>query len=332
MSLEGKVLVTGESVAASFLAQLEDAGLTVSNPRDSFPPAILSDDQLVAELEGCRGYLLGGDEVASRQVLDQVSGLEIISFLGVGYQSFVDAEAAASVGVPVTNTPGVLANSVAEFTIGLLLEARRNIITYATDSTAEHRKESDIAGHSVGIVGLGAIGTRIAEILTQGFRAEVSYYSRTRKPSEESRLGLRYSSLGDLVSDVEVLILMVPETPETTNLLNAEILAQRSADEPLLIINTARAEVVDPAALADAMERGSVGRATFDGYYREESNDSRRLRDMPGFRLTPHIASLTHDARDAMAQLAVDSILQVLGGQVPASIVNPTYAEHQSDQ
>jgi lactate dehydrogenase-like 2-hydroxyacid dehydrogenase len=244
----------------------------------------------------------------------------------------VDAEAAASVGVPVTNTPGVLANSVAEFTIGLLLEARRNIITYATDSTAEHRKESDIAGHSVGIVGLGAIGTRIAEILTQGFRAEVSYYSRTRKPSEESRLGLRYSSLGDLVSDVEVLILMVPETPETTNLLNAEILAQRSADEPLLIINTARAEVVDPAALADAMERGSVGRATFDGYYREESNDSRRLRDMPGFRLTPHIASLTHDARDAMAQLAVDSILQVLGGQVPASIVNPTYAEHQSDQ
>lgn len=328
MTLQGKVLVTGESVAPRFLRQLEESGLTVINPATSFPPAVLSSAELVSELRGCRAYLLGGDEIASRDVLGQTSGLELVSFLGVGYQSFVDADAAASLGIPVSNTPGVLSNSVAEFTIGLLLEARRNIVAFATESDVEHRKESDLAGHHVGIVGLGAIGTRLAEILREGFRAKVSYFSRTRKEAEESRLGIAYLPLAELVSEVEALIVMVPETPETKNLIGADLLSRRSPEAPLTIINTARAEVIEPTALSAAVSSGAVDRVRFDGYYRDDTESAEALLRLPGVRVTPHVASLTHDARDAMSELAVEAILNVLSGRPHEHIVNPTYAAH----
>lgn len=329
MSVKGKVLVTGDSVAPGFLQQLEDAGLSVVNPPASFPPAVLTADELVVALRDCRAYLLGGDEIATADVLARTEGLEIISFLGVGYQSFVDAAGATAVGIPVAFTPGVLTNSVAEFTVGLLLEARRNIIQYATDPGVEQRKAADVAGHRIGIVGLGAIGTRIAEILTQGMHAKVSYFSRSRKPSEEDRLNITYEPLQTLVDEVEVLVIMVPETPETTGLIGADLLSRRTSDRPLTLINTARAEVVDPAALAVAVNAGAIDRVTFDGYYRAASDAAAALRALPGVRVTPHVASLTHDARDAMSQVAVDAIIDIVAGRTPAHIVNPDYARHQ---
>jgi glyoxylate reductase len=325
--LSGTVLVTGDSVAKQYLDMLAEAGLEILNPPASFPPKVLSPDSLKEALSGSVAYLVGGDELASKDVLSMATKLRIIAFLGVGYSSFVDAEGAAQLGIPVTNTPGTLANSVAEFTIGHLLNERRRIAAYADSVKSGFElpqvKRKDLAGHSIGIVGLGSIGTRIAEILTHGFRAKVSYFSRTRKESEEARLGISFASLASLVREVEALILMVPETPETTNMLDMSLLQGRpKSREPLIIINTARPEILEPSAALTALELGIVESIAFDGYYKEEAPTTDELKRHPRVTITPHIASLTHDARDAMAQMCVDSILGILRGERVPHIVN----------
>jgi lactate dehydrogenase-like 2-hydroxyacid dehydrogenase len=323
-AVQGKVLVTGESVGPDFLERLAMAGLEVSNPAESFPPAILTEERLQEELSTAVAYLLGGDEVATRAALSSADDLKVIAFLGVGYESFVDLVAATDRGVPVTNTPGVLANSVAEFTVALLLEARRRIFDYASggDDVAQEKRR-DLAGHPVGVIGLGSIGTRIAEILRNGFAADVTYFSRTRKIDEEARLGLSYESLNETIASVESLVVMVPETAETTSLISRDALSTRDEGSNLILVNTARAEVVEPEALLWALETGRVERAWFDGFYREANDATEALKARPEVRITPHIASLTHDARDAMSEMAVESLLNVLNTGSDSCIVNP---------
>jgi len=325
--LKGRVLITGESVADRFLKQLEAAGLEVSNPPESYPPSVLDETALISELENCVAYLVGGDEWASHDVLAAARNLKIIAFLGVGYQSFVDAEAAAKLSIPVTNTPGTLANSVAEFTIGHLINERRRLSDYAqsykTGSELAQEKRSDIFGHRIGIVGLGSIGTRIAEILKQGFNADVVYFSRSRKPELEANFGLHYLELSELVATVESLIVMTNHTDETTNLINDDVLAARPIELPgLHLINIAKAEIADPGAILRGLESGRIESVAIDGYYHDSSPHIDELKKHPRVTITPHIASLTHDARDAMSQMSVDSILRVLSGEPDPNIVN----------
>src|SRR5438874_6609215 len=110
-----KVLVTGSSVEDKFFEPLRELGYNIHNPKQ-----LLSEGELSSELADAEGYLLGGDEVASATALASAPALKVVSFLGVGYESFVDVGAARENGIAVTNTPGVLSNSVAEFTIGQL--------------------------------------------------------------------------------------------------------------------------------------------------------------------------------------------------------------------
>lgn len=314
--LHGRVLVLGDSVDQRFLDLLAAAGLEVSNPPGSFPPAILTEAELVRELQGARACLLGGDEVASAAVLEAAAGeLEVVSFLGVGYESYVDAAAAGRLGIRVTNTPGVLSDSVAEFTVGLLLDGWRLLTEFASlGHDAPQRKRHDLRGHAVGVIGLGAIGTRVCEILTRGFEADVRYFNRTRKEETERELGIAYQPLPDLVREVDCLVVMVPETPATAGMVDREIFAEREPDSALLLVNTSRADVVEPAGLAWALDTGRVESAWFDGFYRVSSPLTEELEQRPDVHVTPHVASLTFEAREAMAERAVGSLLNVLRG------------------
>jgi glyoxylate reductase len=321
--LSGRVLVTGRSVGERFMQQLSSAGLDVVNPRGSFPPSVLSESELRTELSSCVACLLGGDDVVTAAALEASPDLRVVAYLGIGSESFVDAAAAKRRGVSVTTTPRAMANSVAEFTVALVLNARRRIAdSAAANSSLAFELRSDIADHPVGVVGLGATGTRICEILTLGFRADVRYFSRTRKEFQEKRLGIQYSSLADLMRTTEVLILMVPETPETAAMINRELLALRPPDSGLILIDTSRPRLVDPEALGWALDSRRVESVWFDGFYREESALIRALASRPEVHITPHIAWLTREACDAMAEMAVDSILNVLRDGSDQHIVN----------
>ena len=317
-----KVLITGSSIAPEFLGPLEDADLRIVNPS-----GLLSEDQLAAELADSTAYLLGGDEFASEKALKAGANLKIVAFLGVGYESFVDVGAATQLGIPVTNTPGTLTDSVAEFTIGQLLNVRRLLTSYSNSYRAGKRdfevKQKNIAGHSIGIVGLGAIGTRIAEMLTAGFGASVSYYSRTRKVEEESRLGLNYLELDELVASVESLILMVPGNDTTRGLIDSALVSKFK--EGLLLINTARPEIVQPEALSEGLSSGRVAVAAFDGFYGDGVGEEIMAKfGEDRLLVTGHIGSLTDDARDGMAKMAVTSILNILNSGSDKHVVNRT--------
>jgi len=319
--MANKILVTGTSVRADLLKPLSDAGFVVENPTH-----LLSESELKEQLRTSAGYLLGGDEFASKEALSTADGLKIIAFLGMGYQSFIDVDGANGKGIPITNTPGTLSNSVAEFTVGLLLNSTRKLYKYATDyskgKTGHEEKQHDIAALHVGIVGLGGIGTRIAEILRNGFNAKVSYFSRTRKENEEKKLGVAYATLDQLLSEVDVLILMTPNTPQTTGMIGqAQINKMKKG---AIIINTARPEIVEANALLSGLESGQIEYAALDGFYEGTSTEIEKLKSLTPQRLmvTGHIASLTHEARDGMAKLATQSIINLIKTGTDKYIVN----------
>jgi glyoxylate reductase len=316
-----KILVTGTSVRPELLQPLIEAGYTVDNPTH-----LLSEDELKKKLETSCAYLVGGDEYASRVALSSAKQLKVVAFLGVGYESFIDAAAAKDLGIPVTNTPGTLSNSVAEFTVGLILNSTRRIFLYACDYAAgrsgSEEKQHNLSNLHVGIVGLGEIGTRIAGILRNGFSSKVSYYSRTRKPLVEDQLGISYLPLDQLSSEVDILVVMTPGNEETKGLIGHTQVA--TFRQGMILINTARADIVDPAALLAGIEGGKIGYAAFDGFYEHSPELAQKLKALISSKLmvTGHIASLTHEARDGMAIRATQSILNILKTGKDQFIVN----------
>ena len=318
---KNKILVTGTSVRTGLLQPLIDAGFEVENPTH-----LLSESELKEYLKTSAGYLLGGDEFASKEALSTADILKVVAFLGMGYQSFVDVAAANEKGIPITNTPGTLSNSVAEFTVGLLLNSTRKLHKYATENakgvTGQEEKQHDLSSLHVGIVGLGGIGTRIAEILRNGFNSKVSYFSRTRKENDEKRLNISYSPLEQLLTQVDVLILMTPNTPETTGMIGqAQINKMKKG---AIIINTARPEIIDANALLAGLESGQIEYAALDGFYEAASSDGEKLKALVPQKLmvTGHIASLTHEARDGMAKLATSSIINLINTGSDKYVVN----------
>lgn len=305
------VLVTGTSVREDLLRPLVDAGYKIENPTH-----LLSDVELGEALSKASAYLLGGDEFASGTALSKAKNLKVIAFLGMGYESFIDVRSAKELKIAVTNTPGTLSNAVAELTVGHILASVRKIHFLASEfeagKAAVEDKQRDVAALRIGIIGLGGIGSRIAEILRKGFGAQVSYYSRSRKKALESGLAIQYEPLEALVQNADVVVVMTPGNDETKGLINASLLAKGKKGQ--VIVNTARPEVIDPAALAEALSSGQVSYAAFDGFYDEVSEGAAKLKALAPSKvmITPHIGSLTHDARDAMGIKAVRSILNVL--------------------
>jgi lactate dehydrogenase-like 2-hydroxyacid dehydrogenase len=316
-----KILVTGSSVRADLLQPLRDAGYEIDNPTH-----LLSEDELKEQLKDKVGYLLGGDEFVTENALSEAGNLKVISFLGMGYEGFIDMKAANKSRVPVTNTPGTLSNAVAECSVGLALSATRKLYKYATDyasgNSGNEQKQHDLAARHVGIVGLGGVGTRIAEIIRGGFGSKLSYHSRTRKIAEESRLGINYLSLGDLCKVVDVLFVMTPGNADTKGIIGeAEIASFKNG---LILINTARPEVVDPYALLGAFETDKIDYAAFDNFYDDQEDVTSKLKAFIPSKLmvTAHIGSLTHEARDGMAIRATNSILNILKTGKDQYVVN----------
>lgn len=306
-----KVLVTGTSIADALLEPLRQAGLTVVNPK-----ATLSPDDLDAHLVDAVAWLKGGAEAASARAMEKANALKHVAFFGMGYESSVDVAAAKRLGVAVTITQDTLNNAMADLTLGLVLSSVRRIHAQATrverGEGSDGVKRRDLAALDVGIVGLGGSGTRIAELLRNGFGCAVRYYSRTRKPDVEARLSLAYRDLDALIAESDVLIVIAALNAETHGLIGRARIA--AAKPGQILVNVARPAIVDPAALLFGLTEGPLAYAACDGFYSEPAEIVAKLRALAPEKLTvtPHIGSLTHEARDAMAQSAVQSILTMI--------------------
>ncbi|ETK32335.1 hypothetical protein MPTA5024_30250 [Microbispora sp. ATCC PTA-5024] len=308
-----RILVTGAWIDESLLSPLRDLGYA---PRRQSSP-FLTEDALISELRGAVAYLHGGEERATPRALRAArETLRVVAFLGVGYENFVDVAAADELGIVVTNTAGAATDSVASFTVGQIINANwripQGLGNRVPDWGGPHDLPHELSARRVGIIGLGAIGARIADILTRSFGADVAYFSRTRRHDVEEALGLRFLPLHELAERSDILVVMVPETEKTRSMVDAGVLARMRPGA--VVVNTARPAIVDPAALHASMRKGEVHLAVFDGYYGPDCEMGRRLLDDFGDRVlvTGHVASHTQEATARMVRQAVRSIANVL--------------------
>jgi glyoxylate reductase len=250
--------------------------------------------------------------------------LRVVANFAVGYDN-VDLDACRGRGIAVTNTPDVLTNATAELALALTLAAARDLGTAERDLRAggwsgwdpEGWLGIELSGAVFGVVGMGRIGRRYAE-LVRPLAGELLYTSRSPRPALEAELGARRIELDELFERSDVVSLHVPATPETRSMVDRERLARMKPTA--ILVNTARGALVDAAALAAALRAGTIGAAGLDVYSREPGVEPELL-DAPRCVLLPHIGSATRRARDGMARLAADNVVAVLEGRAPLTPV-----------
>ncbi len=263
-----------------------------------------------------------------REIMDLAPNLKVISTYSVGYDH-IDIEEATRRGIYVTHTPGVLTEAVADLAWALLLAVARRVVeadrcvreggwTIAWYPT--FMLGSAVYGKTLGIIGLGRIGTAVAR-RAKGFNMRVIYYSRTRKPWLEEELGLEFKSLEEVLRESDFVVLTVALTEETYHMIGEREL--RLMRPTAYLINVSRGAVVDTQALVRALREGWIAGAALDVFEEEPLPRGHPLTELDNVVLTPHIGSATHETRAKMAELAVKGLLSVLAGKEPEHLVNP---------
>jgi glyoxylate reductase len=252
-------------------------------------------------------------------------GLRVVANFAVGHDN-IDLAACAERGVLVTNTPDVLTEATAELALALTLAAARRLSDAERDLRAGRWRGWDPAayrglelrGATVGVVGLGRIGRRYAE-LARAVGAEIIYTARSRKPDAERELGARPLELLQLLEAAEIVSIHAPASSETRRMIGARELELIGPQG--VLVNTSRGPLVDAEALARALGSGTLGAAGLD-VYENEPQVPESLLDAPRCVLLPHIGSATVKARDGMARAVADNVIAVLEGREPPSPVS----------
>jgi glyoxylate reductase len=273
----------------------------------------------LSALEGVREDIEGLIVANEPVPLELLPNLRIVANFGVGYDR-IDLAACTARGVVVTNTPGVLDDAVADLAFALILAVRRQIVEADrfvrsgawTGSWSEGRLAEEVTGSTLGIVGLGRIGSAVAR-RAQGFDLRVLYTQR--RPVETDLAEFR--ELDDLFAESDLLTVHTPLTAETVGLVDARRLAMLR--DGACLVNTARGEIVDERALVAELVSGRI-RAGLDVFI-HEPEVPRELLDLPNVVLTPHVGSATRQTREEMTRLVVDNMLAVERGEPPLTPV-----------
>jgi glyoxylate reductase len=257
-------------------------------------------------------------EPVDEALLERLPNLRVVANYGAGYD-LVDVEACRARGITVTNTPGVTTAATADLTLGLILALRRRIVAgdsfvrsgqWATGWADEPLKGDEVAGSTIGIVGLGRIGRAVAQ-RAQGFDMRVLYTRRT--PEDEPG----YRPLDELLADADVVSIHLPLTEETRGLIDARRLGLMG--DGAALINTARGGIVDEPALVAELVSGRL-QAGLD-VFASEPDVPPELFELPNVVMTPHLGTATQATREAMTRVLVDNLLAVEAGETPPNAV-----------
>ncbi|MBN2627550.1 MAG: D-glycerate dehydrogenase [Spirochaetales bacterium] len=272
--------------------------------------------ELLGRLKDKEGVLLFGTKV-DREFLDAAPDLKAVCNVSVGYNN-VDVEEARERGITVTNTPGVLDETVADLILSLMLSVSRRIVELDSYVRAGGWKPSDgrnLYGRDVhhtrlGIIGMGRIGEAVARRAALGFSMAVGYNNRNRKPDAEEKLGAVYQDLETLLKESDFIVLMTPLTEETRGMIGRRefSLMKRTA----FFINASRGQTVDEAAMIEALQNGTIAGAGLDVFEQEPVSPENPLLKLGNVVLLPHIGSATDRTRNDMARLAVENLKGIL--------------------
>jgi glyoxylate reductase len=251
--------------------------------------------------------------------------LEVVANFAVGYDN-IDFDACRERGVIVTNTPDVLTNATAELALALMLAAARGlgqaerILRRGGWRGWEPQQflGRELAESTIGIVGLGRIGSRVAELLS-GFGSRLIYSSRHTRGELESSLRLEHRAFNELLAEADLVTLHLSLNSDTRHLIDAESLQRFKRGA--ILVNTARGGLVDTDALISALRSGQLGAAALD-VYENEPEVPAELMALENVVLAPHIGSATEPARDGMARLVAENVIAVLDGREPVTPVS----------
>lgn len=290
---------------------------------DELPPprSVLMDK--VRDVDGLLSLLT--DKIDA-QLMDNAPRLKVISNCAVGYDN-IDVSAATQRGIAVGNTPGVLTETTADFAFALLLAAARRVVEAERYTRAGKWKTwgltvllgQDVFGATLGLVGLGRIGTAVAK-RARGFEMRVLYYDPQRRPDIEAQLNITYADLDTVVRQADFLSIHTPLTETTRHLVNADLL--RKMKPTAILINTARGAVVDQAALYTALREGWIAGAALDVTDPEPIALDDPLLTLDNCIITPHIASASVATRTQMAVMAARNLLAGVRGEPLPNPVN----------
>lgn len=316
-----KVVVT-RKIPGDGIKILEEAGLeVVVSPHDR----ALEKQELLNFIQGADGVLAMLTDKVDQEFINACgSNLKIVANFAVGTDNF-DLNLLKARNIIATNTPDVLTETVAEHTFALIMAITQRIVEADKLARTESSKFGpevmwgmELRGKMLGILGLGRIGSRVAEI-GKAMNMNVAYYDIKRNPEFEQKVGAQFKAIPEeLLSVSDVVSIHVPLLDSTRHLINAERLKLMKPRSYL--VNTSRGAVIDEPALVEALKNNVIKGAALD-VGETEPKWAPGLKDLPNVVLTPHIASATIEARSAMGELAAKNIIAVLSGQPPLTPV-----------
>jgi len=270
---------------------------------------------LIIKLDGCTGVIAGLDYFTA-EVFEKTSGLKVVARYGVGFDR-VDLEAAKKKGVIVTNTPTANSDSVADLAVGLMLAAARHLVE-------GHRQTMEggwpklfgvsLFQKTVGLVGLGRIGARVAQRV-KGFDCRTLVYDPFIGAETASLYGChKIDTLETLLAESDFVSLHSPASPQTNQMINRQTLSQMKPTA--VLVNTARGELINESDLFDALKNKVIGGAGLDAHA-VEPPQVELYRDVPNLVITPHMGAYTTEALYNMAMDSTNDLIAVLEGREP---------------
>ncbi len=310
------------SLPDAVMKELKDRFQLRSNPHDR----PLSKKEILKGIRNADGLISMLSDPIDREVIDAGKKLKIIANYAVGYNN-IDIQAAAERKIAVTNTPGVLTETTADLTFGLLLAAARRL------SEAEQLLRSgkwtgwaptqllgtDLYGKTIGIIGMGRIGQAVAR-RAAGFSMRTLYHSRhPLSPTAEKSLSITFLPFSHLLRESDFITLHLPLTGESRHLIGQKAL--HAMKPTAFLINTSRGPIVDEPALIRALAEKRIAGAGLD-VFEKEPRVPRRLSRMKNVVLLPHIGSASTETRVRMGMMVLENLSALFAGQEPPNMVN----------
>jgi len=283
----------------------------------------LEEDQLLGIIGDVQGIIIRANGKVSRRLMQAAPQLKVVARHGMGVEA-IDRQAAVELGIAVVNTPDANVESVAEQCLGMMIALAKRLrladrAIRAGDWEARYRLiGNELLGKTLGLVGFGRIGRRLAAMCRQGLSMNILYSDVLSYPEAEQELQAHKLELGPLLQEADFVSLHTPLLPETRGLIGEAEL--RSMKPTAFLLNTARGPVVDQAALERALEQGWIAGAGLDVYDPEPLPADSKLLHMDNVVLSPHMAAHTDEALLRMAMVVTD-VLAVIEGRAPQNPV-----------
>ncbi len=325
-SSKNKIAVFG-NILSEGLKKLTDRFEVEIYPENT----IGKEEQFLEKIENCVAIITWFTHKITKNIIDKMNSVRVIANYAVGYDN-IDIKAATAAGIVVLNTPDILTNATAETAVLLTFACAKRtkeailkvLASDLEDVSPSFMLGKDVIGKTVGVIGAGRIGAKYASMM-KSLGCNVIYYNRTKKDELEN-LGIKYFNLDELLRVSDIVSLHLPLNDESRNLLNYERLSIMKDDA--ILINTARAAIIDEKALISLLQEGKFFSVGLDVYNNEPYPDPKLL-EFSNVIILPHIGSATYETRLKMAEFLSETIILALEGKLTElkNIVNKEIIE-----